>query len=626
MCGIFAIFAPPGKRLPDDVAIRLSRATSAIKHRGPDAQGVHVASSLLWAVGHVRLSVIDLAADSNQPFWSACGRYCIVFNGEIYNYLELRSELEREGVRFRTLSDTEVLLQAMVHWGPSCLPRLNGMWSFVFCDQQAGQFTISRDRWGVKPLYTMVHEGLFIVCSEAKGLFAFTGRVPLPDSSTVGLYLKYSVGGECESTWFRGVRRFPKRTYWQFDLRTVEPEVPNHRTYWDYPVDRSIVSAEEATGRLSELLEDAVRVRLRSDMPVGLSLSGGLDSATIAWIAGVKLGRPLSAYTAWHEPLDRSELPMARRVAASLGHRSISVAEAAESDLLAEVAHCVYHLDSGHTSPAIVPYLRLCQRARQNLTVMLEGQGADELLAGYTFFQVFAGADRLLQGQAFNAVRCFASYVQTDGCLLAMRDVCRFISRRAYESQALSWRAGQVLPPDILDAVPTRMHSLTLSTHNLDSALRTSHENGLTNLLQYCDAISMSVNLETRCPFLDYRVVELGFSIRENLLLRQGFGKHVLRTVMNRRLPDELVWDRRKRGFTNSTATKLRSVIAQRGLPAEGRQAAVQLGLIQPTLTSEFVVKRLPDSVLFRLVNVLLWAGLYYTGRWEKPPTMTCEA
>jgi asparagine synthase (glutamine-hydrolysing) len=221
MCGIFAIFAPPGERLPQDADQRVARALRGIRHRGPDASGVHVDVQGRWAVGHVRLSVIDVAASSNQPFWSACGSKFVVFNGEIYNYLELRADLEREGATFRTHSDTEVLLQALIHWGTECIDRFNGMWSFVYGDATTGSFVICRDRWGVKPLYTMVHHGMLLVCSEAKGLFAFTGAVPSPDLTSIGLFLKYSIGGESPASWFAGVSRFPKGVFWQFDLRTL---------------------------------------------------------------------------------------------------------------------------------------------------------------------------------------------------------------------------------------------------------------------------------------------------------------------------------------------------------------------------------------------------------------------
>ena len=612
MCGLFAIFAGPGHRLPSDARARVDRALATIRHRGPDAAGVHLDPDSRWAVGHVRLSVIDVAASSNQPFWSACGNHFVVFNGEIYNYLELRADLEREGVQFRTRSDTEVLLQALMHWGPACIRRFNGMWSFVYGDVRAGRFLVCRDRWGVKPLYTTVHDGMLVVCSEAKGLFAFTGRVPAPDLESIGLFLKYSVGGENEASWFQGVRRFPKGSFWQFDLRTLDPHEPTLCPYWHYPARRTLSSASEASERMLATLEDAVRIRLRSDVPVGLSLSGGLDSAAIAWISGERLKRPLEAYTAWYEPLERSELPMAQRVAAAFGHRSIPIAESLEHDLLAHISTCVWHLDSGHSSPAIIPYMRLCRAARESLTVMLEGQGADELLAGYTPFELFAGVDRLLDGQPLRSLACFRSFAHTDGWLRMLQELVRYFSRDVYERQALRWGAKSILPQEMLDAVPARMRRITLTRGNLDAALHLWHEDGLTNLLQYGDAVSMSVNLETRCPFLDFRLVELGFSMREDLLVDRGFGKHVLREVVASRLPRELVWNRKKQGFSNSTETVLRRIVERDGLPRAGLERALAMGLVRPAIADRATLQRLPNGVLFRLVTMLSWVERFY--------------
>lgn len=620
MCGIFAIFAGPGRRLPDDASPRLERALAAIRHRGPDASGVHVDPEGRWGVGHVRLSVIDVAAASNQPFWSSCGNHFVVFNGEIYNYVELRTELEREGVEFRTRSDTEVLLQALMRWGPGCIRRFNGMWAFVYGDMRTGQFLVCRDRWGVKPLHMVAHDGMLLVCSEAKGLFAFMGRVPSPDLGSIGQFLKYSVGGESESSWFEGVHRFPKGTFCQIDLRTLDVQQPIFCPYWQYPSRRTITSASEASDRLLATLEDAVRVRLRSDVPVGLSLSGGLDSATIAWISGERLQRPLEAYTAWYEPLERSELPMARRIASTFGHRSIPIAESLEKELLTHISTSVWHLDSGHSSPAIIPYLRLCRAARESLTVMLEGQGADELLGGYTPFELFAGVDRLLDGRPLRALECFTSFARTDGMVRMLQELVRYFSRDIYERQALRWGAGTILPAAMLDAVPGRLRRLALTRGNLDAALRLWHEDGLTNLLQYGDAISMSVNLETRCPFLDYRLVELGFSMCEDLLVDRGFGKHVLRRAVESRLPRDLVWNRRKQGFSNSTEAVLRKIVVRDGLPRQGLEIAIELGLVRPVLQDRRTVERLPPGVLFRMVTMLTWAERFY-GRATDSPT-----
>ena len=612
MCGIFAIFCSPETRLPGDTTVRMDRALAAIKHRGPDASGTFIDPNGRFAVGHVRLSVIDIAASSNQPFWSACGQAFVVFNGEIYNYLELRAELEREGVSFRTNSDTEVLLQALMHWGPSCISRFNGMWAFVYGDMRTREFVVCRDRWGVKPLHTFVRDGMLVMCSEAKGIFAFLGHVPQPDVSSIAAFLKYSTGGENAHSWFRGVRRFPKGVYRKIGLLDLDPERESSVAYWNYPSSRTIRSAPEAIERMDAILEDAIRIRLRSDVPVGLSLSGGIDSATLAWMVGERFHKALEAYTAWHAPVERSELPMAQRIAGMFGHRSIPVAEVPTEGVLEDLSECVWHLDSGHSSPAVIPYVRLCRAARSSLTVMLEGQGSDELFAGYNEFKLFAGMDRLLGGQPLRALRCARNFAQTDGWGRLALNLARFMSQSVYERQAMQWNAEQMLTQEGIDAVPEQMRRLRVSTTNLNDALLFWHENGLTNLLQYGDALSMSVNLETRCPFLDYRLVELGFSLHEDLLIHEGYGKWALRKLIDTRVPNDLAWRRKKEGFTNSTERMIRERVERHGLPSEPVNWALDHGLFREGLRSRRLLSRMPNSVLFRTMSTMMWIERFY--------------
>lgn len=612
MCGIFAIFTSPNTRLPDDAAVRLERALDSIKHRGPDARGTHIDASSRFAVGHVRLSVIDISPESNQPFWSRCGRAFVIFNGEIYNYLELRVELERAGVTFRTKSDTEVLLLALMHWGPECINRFNGMWTFVYGDTRSGQFVISRDRWGTKPLFTFEQEGTRIICSEAKGIIAWLGSTPKPNAQAIGLYLKYGICGAHANSWFEGIGRFPQAHYQILDLASPPASTTPPVRYWDYPKERTVRDMDFAKQHFEELLTDAIKLRLRSDVPVGLSLSAGLDSTSIAWLVQAKFQRGLEAYTAWHPPVEKSELPMAQRSASEFGHQSTAVPTTEHDQLLLDLRDCIYHLDSGHNSPAIVPYLNLCRAARQSLTVMLEGQGADELLGGYPPFNLFAGMDFLLRGQLGQFVQCLRASSHSVGWRGTLLDCIRFGSRSVYERQALRWGAHKLLSRAAMDATAERFDRLAFSRSNFTESLEFSHAVNLTNLLQYGDAVSMSVNLETRCPFLDYRIVEFSFSLDTDLLMHNGFGKYILRRVAERALRPEVCWRRRKDGFGNSTAQIIREIVKKDGLPARATERSIELGLFQPAMRDVRAFQRLPENIQFRLYSVLLWLDIFY--------------
>ena len=610
MCGIFAVICRSTSKLPSDTTLRLQRALDAIKHRGPNARGTHIDPSGKYAIGHVRLSVIDLDESSNQPFWSSCGRYFVIFNGEIYNYLEIRAELEKDGIIFRTKSDTEVLLTALIQWGTDAINRFNGMWSFVFGDTQTNQFVISRDRWGVKPLFRWEHDGQLILCSEAKGIIAWLGATPKPNKNSIGLFLKYGIGGECEESWFEGINRFPQASFQRVDLKSDRVSPP--AAYWNYPTKRTISNLEQAREQFGVLLTDAIKIRLRSDVPVGLSLSGGMDSASIACIVGEDFNKGLESYTAWHQPKDKSELPMAQRLAKKFGHASTDVPETDHDQLLIDLKTCIYHLDAGHPSPAIVPYLNLCRAARSTLTVMLEGQGSDELLGGYPSFDLFASLDYFLRGKIRQSLSCIRANAYSLGWVNVFMDVVRFFNSTVYAYQAYRWNAQSILCSDALLAEPDQFRKLAITKSNFNNALIYWHTFNLPNLLQYGDAVSMSVNLETRCPFLDYRLVEFGFSLKTDLLMHDGFGKYILRRCMESRLPREIIWRKKKDGFGNSTRRMIRELVQNRGLPSAAVEMAIELEIFKPHIRNLKVFQKLPENIQFRIFSVFLWLENFY--------------
>ena len=607
MCGIFAVLGSPGTPLPQDAELRVTRALDAIAHRGPDARGIHISPDRSFALGHVRLSVIDTSSAANQPFWSECGRHVLVFNGEIYNYVELAAELRTLGATFRTSSDTEVLLQALMRWGTAAMPRLNGMWGLVYGNLESGQFIVSRDRWGVKPLHVARHGGHAVLCSEAKGIVAYMGAAPEPDLDSIGLYLKYGVGGEHARTWHRGIERFPVACSAIVAPGTRTGAALDPVPYWSYPTSRVRMDDRDASDRLLELLTDAVRIRLRSDVPVGLSLSGGLDSTSIAWITSRRCDRTLETFTAWYEPRERSELPAAERIASMYGHRSTAIAQSDPAETVGVLEDCVHYLDCGHLSTAIVPYMQLCRAARRHVTVMLEGQGADELLAGYPPFSLYAAIDRLGAAQLGQSAQAARQYVRQLGPLRAVLELVRHASRSVHLAQGLRWGARRLLGPAALGSHDVEFPSITLSTGNLARELELSHRTCLTNLLQYGDAMSMSVNLETRCPFLDYRLVELCFEMSTDLIYRSGWTKWVLRQAATGQLPSDICWHWRKEGFTNPTARVLRDYVLQNGLPRDPLDAAIRSGLFTEAMRAPGAALALPDTILFRVFSALVW-------------------
>jgi asparagine synthase (glutamine-hydrolysing) len=355
---------------------------------------------------------------------------------------------------------------------------------------------------------------------------------------------------------------------------------------------------------------------MRSDVPFGLSLSGGIDSAVIAWLASEVDRRPLSAYTAFSEPRERSELPRAQLVASRFGHTSHPILQSGVKRTLDDLRDCIYHLDAPHNSPAIVPYLELCRAARNSLTVMLEGQGADELLGGYLTFGVFAALNQLQRGELIQSIFSARTAMSEQGVLRTLADVGRFSNRRVYLRQADRWGARELLGTECLHADPGPLRTLRIDrSTNFEEALRFWHERNLTNLLQYGDAISMSVNLETRCPFLDRRVVELGFRMDTDLMFKNGFGKHVLRQFASGSVPDEVLWRRHKDGFSNPTMAMIQHSAASHGWPALGLDLALHHKVVTPAIRDSMPIRRLGENATFRLYSTMLWFEAFQSGR-----------
>lgn len=612
MCGIFAAISLDGSSLPHDTHERVSRALQAIKHRGPDATGIDSATSARFALGHVRLSVIDTSASADQPFWSACGRYGIVFNGEIYNYVELRQELEAHGVGFRTQSDTEVLMQAIAVWGSAALNRLNGMWSFVFVDTVKMRALVSRDRWGVKPLYMARDGGALLLCSEAKGIIAYLGSCPPPNLESIGLYMKFGIGGEHDKSWFEGIDRFPLASWADINLGGTPEQTICTSRFWDYPRERHGPPSQDDVAQFRRLLEDAVRIRLRSDVPLGLSLSGGLDSASIAWLTGVNLGKPLDTFTSWFRPKEKSELGAAQMIAEKFGHKSYPIEQAAPNETLDLLQKCIYHLDGGHSSTALVPYMNLCRAARQHVTVMLEGQGADELLAGYAEFALHSAVDSIRGGRVLHSLNGVRHYGFMRSWSRIPFEILRSLSTSIYRQQARRWGSHRVLGTRCNEATGSALSTMTMDGHSLSQSLEHAHRTCLTNLLQYGDAISMSVNLEARCPFLDYRLVDFCFRLPINEIYNKGVSKWILREAASKSVPDQICWSRRKDGFTNPTIATLRTLKGRPEAMQRGWDIAVEQGIFNKRTETRDMIDRLPDNIYYRAVSVMLWADVFY--------------
>ncbi len=634
MCGIFGILNLTGDR-PFDLE-RFDVALGTLRHRGPDGHHVRQIGDAA-VLGHRRLSIIDLSDDSNQPMQRA-DRYWLTYNGEIFNYVELRDELKALGVGFETAGDTEVLLAAYVQWGPECVSRFNGMWGFAIYDTVERTLFCSRDRYGEKPFSYAMFDGRFFFASEIKAMLAYEPKLVRPDYNVISNFCRTSVGAQHEETWFQDVRRLPPGC----NLFLKDGAIRIER-YWSYPdrIDRDL-SFEQARDRYAALFCDAVRIRMRSDVPLGLTLSAGLDSNSIAYAMGsqdtnshycftasFKDGEQPQRDTTIYADADEiaDEAVAAGRAAGELGFASV-VVKTDYSDFVAELTRIVWHLESGNSAPAVVPLMQLLSETRKQLKVVLEGQGADELLGGYVGTLVWQNAADLARvGKVREALRTLrvygSSYKYRYAVLMALRAASNrlpFLSRLHQRSKGIDKAFGPKLysyrhMPDYPPIAETGRAT------GVSRALRRQHAGGLVNLLHYGDAISMANSVESRMPFLDHRLVEFVWTLPTEFKVRLGIGKYIHREAMRGLVPGWIIDNPIKYGFCTPVSEQFRKRHDEEGSPLSVllSNRSLSRGLFDRTgleaLINDHRAGRYDHGpLLFRMLSVELWFRVFVDG------------
>ncbi|PVY78315.1 asparagine synthase (glutamine-hydrolysing) [Tamilnaduibacter salinus] len=572
MCGIAGFLRTNDTPNRDAHRDWLEAMGQAIRHRGPDAGGVYLDDGV--GLSHRRLSILDLSEAGNQPMVSASGRYVIVFNGEIYNFPDLKTALVAEGVSFRTHTDTEVLLELFERRGPDCLQDLNGMFAIAIWDTQDRRLFLARDRLGKKPLYYYRQSGQFAFASEIKALqqAPFVTTTLRPDAIKDFFFYQYVPDPK---SIYRDVHKLaPGHWMWVTDR-----EVETHR-YWDvrFRESDSRTESEWAEG-LRDTLADAVRLRLVSDVPVGAFLSGGVDSSAIVDLMASQSPEPVTTCSIGFDSERFDEVTYAEKVARQYGtnHHEFTVRETV-SDHLTEIAR---YFDEPFADPSFIPTYYVSQLARQQVTVALAGDGGDENFAGYGKYRVDALENRLrrcfphwarsvlfpgLAGMAGRfrqpVFRRARSLLNTLACDPATGF---YISNRFCDPAVWDYIAGPALRRDTDGYDPadlTRYHYRRADTDDhLSRVLYSDFKTYLPgDILVKVDRMSMAHSLETRAPLLDYRVVEYAASVPSQLKLRGSEGKYLLKKAFEGRLTDETLY-RKKMGFSVPLAEWLRTEI-----------------------------------------------------------------
>ena len=559
MCGIAGCIRM-GQGPVDDLEHRLAVMNHLISHRGPDGSDTWSHPSRQLGLTHRRLTIIDLST-GDQPMCDA-GRNWITYNGEIYNYLELRDELGAD--TFRTTSDTEVILRAYQRWGPACLDRLRGMFAFALWDEQRGELFCARDRFGIKPFYYSVVDGVLSFASEAKALLPFLPTIETdPDALKDYLAFQACLDGK---TLFKGIRELPAG-HW---LRVRDGSVAVER-YWEVyfrpDLDRSGREFEQA---LRDTLTDSVRVHLRADVPVGAYLSGGLDSSIVASLAAGQSSGPMAAFTGKFELGPRfDESAYAREVAEETG---ITLHELSMSvdDFVDNIGQVIYHLDYPVAGPGSFPQYMVSALAARHLKVVLGGQGGDELFGGYTRYLI-AYLEQSLKG-AIDGTMSPGRYVVDYGSILpnlgALRsykpllqefwreglfeDMDRRYFRLVNRTPAVE---GLVRWSDLGDYSPYESFRRIFYADNipgesyLDRMTHFDFKALLPALLQVEDRVSMAHGLESRLPYLDHPIVELAATMPPTVKFAGGRMKRVLVEALGDVLPRSVAERQDKMGF-----------------------------------------------------------------------------
>jgi asparagine synthase (glutamine-hydrolysing) len=588
MCGIVTIMTSAGKGVS---SVTLQTMTAKLDHRGPDGGGyawVDPASGTcrVWDAafpgheelagvlfGHRRLSILDLSTAGHQPMVNDDQSLILTYNGEIYNFLELREELEAHHMTFRSQSDTEVLLKAYEQWSVEAFTKLNGMWALTLWDGRRRTLVASRDRFGVKPLYYTVVDGTWIFASEIKAILAYPGAFRGIDEHKVMEFLARGLINHTQQTLFRDIHAVEPGSYMELTGHTVK-----HRQFWVLHANTAHEAQPDSllVKQFRELLADAVRLRVRSDVPIGTMLSGGLDSTSItalihkhrlAHLAGS--GPASEGLHSFHHTFSAcwpgSVLDEERAVdlmckELNLLSHKLYLTDAITADFLPKVVCC---LDEPFESPtAVVQYLLMREARAYGVKVVLNGHGSDEMLGGYPdFFIPPFLAGLLLAARPMLALREYRAF-QTSyelgrrQMLVAVlhallpawlqTPVANLVHMRQQKNLGIFAEVGRpvaVCNGVAADALPPHLSPLnailwlTFTQHVIPMWLRME------------DRVSMTCSVESRLPFMDYRLVEFAFNLPDRLKLRDGYTKYILRQAMQDSLPESVAFNRVKRRF-----------------------------------------------------------------------------
>jgi asparagine synthase (glutamine-hydrolysing) len=625
VCGIYGIVELDGS--PADPAL-MPAMGGVVVHRGPDDEGHHADGPC--AIGMRRLSIIDLAG-GHQPLSNGDGTLWLVCNGEIYNFRELRRELEALGHRFKTASDCEVILHSYAQYGDQFIHRLNGMFGFALWDARRRRLIVGRDRLGIKPIYLYRDARRLAFASEAKALLALPGFSAEIDPAALHSYLQLGYVAAPLSM-FRGIAKLPPAS-----MLVIEDGHVAERRYWRVPAEMDRGMAErDWVERIRSRLDESVRMQMVSDVPIGAFLSGGIDSSTVVGFMSAHSDQPIRTYAIGFKGTAAddyyNELPYARRVADLFRteHQEIVV----RPDVVALLPRLLWHMDEPIADTAFITTYLVSEFARRDVTVILSGVGGDELFGGYRRYlgNHYQAYFNRLPAWARRAAAAVGGHLPSDrhSPLLNLSRLAKGFLESAGLPFEERYRAYvQVFPPQEVQ----RLLRLNAAGPDLvEAAFRQGGGDSLNrmlavdaetqlpdDLLMLTDKMSMATSLECRVPLLDHELVELAARMPEEIKIRGGRLKHVMKEAVSGLLPRDIL-ERKKRGFGTPMGAWLKDDLAPLMRNVLSETAVKVRGLFHFPQVRDLIASHESNQIdgtdrLLGLMNLEIWSRIYLDGR-----------
>jgi len=563
MCGIAGIINFNGEPVH---APQLSTMMQKMKHRGPDDDGLFVEDNI--GLGFVRLSILDLSIAGHQPMFDPSGRYVMVFNGEIYNYIEIRKLLEAKGYHFRSATDSEVLLYSFIEWGESCLEKMNGMFALAIFDRQRKTLFIARDHFGIKPFYYYIDDKKFVFSSEIPPILSVLDKKPTPNMQIVFDYLAFNRTDQTENSFYNGIRKLLHGNACTINIEGKGgSELKGIKKWYNLSERVQNTRGFESPQEYKEMLSSAIGMQLRSDVPVGVTLSGGLDSSSIvALLLNDYQKYDLHTFSAVYEKGqtgDESEyIDEFRRHLKNMNF----VTPTGDSLLRDEDDFIRAHAEP---LPSVRPYVqyKVMELAKDDVVVTLDGQGADEQLAGYHYFFGFYFKELLKKMRLLTLMSETTGYLKNHRSLYGIKSLGYFLLSEELQVKARIAEHGYI-NDDFLRQYGKNNHVTgnIYSSKSLRKSFLDHFEFKLEHLLKWEDINSMWFSIESRVPFLDHRLVEKTIALESNQIIKNGVNKYILRQGLKGILPEKIRLRNDKNGFDNPAddwfrGTKFQSIL-----------------------------------------------------------------